>query len=92
MHYICLCFSLQIGCVSEGESELNPDTMKKLCRRQGSSFSISKYDLLFSDCRTLTLSIRSDTYIYKRDTFRIPFSVIELSMYRCECIALLANV
>ena len=76
---INLCLSLQVGCVSEGETELNPSTKKSVCRQESSSYD--RIPLVFSYCPTLRLSIRSSTYDY-RETFRVPFSVLGPGMTR----------
>ena len=76
-----MCFSPQIGCLSEGETELSPNAKRVLCSGNGSAFSNSGNRMVFVDCPTLKLSIRSSTYDFKH-TFPFLFSVHGTSMSR----------
>lgn len=89
--YVLLCLSLQIGCVSEGETELNPNKTWVFCGRDGPSLSNSEDQLIFYDCQTLNISIRSYSWNYRT---ALPYTVLRASMSQYEYLVgpILSNV
>lgn len=77
-----LCISLQVGCLAEDETELNPNTERVLCRHDSSAATYYHAESqLFADCRTVKLYIRSNTYD-NRAPLSIPFSAFGRGMDR----------
>ena len=65
---------VQIVCIPEEEADLNRLRTRVYCSQDISSISYSDNRLVFVDCFTLKLYIRSDIYDY-RQISRVPVSV-----------------
>src|SRR6218665_2319380 len=71
--------SMQVGCVSDEEAELNRNATITFCRRFLPIFMRHTFPGIFSNCRVLKISMRSSDYNYRGNS-SIPFTFNAMGM------------